>query len=68
MFEGEQEASRIIVPRFPPADGFSSLLPACSGVGLACFRIVSLIATRNSIPKRLRSSGRTPCLNGHFVW
>lgn len=68
MFEGEHNASRIIVPRLPSGDGFPSLLPACSGVGFASFSNVSLTATRKSIPKRLRSSGRTPRLNGHLVW
>ena len=68
MFDGEQVASSIIVPRFPFADGFPSFSSACSGVGLAPLTTTSLILLMKSIPKRLRSSGRMPCPNGHFVW
>ena len=53
---------------FSYVGGFSSFLSECSGVGFALFSSVAVMAMRDSIPKRLRSSGRTQCLNGHFVW
>ena len=68
MFDGEHVASRIIEPRFPFADGFSSLLSACSGVGLAFLTTTSLTSFMKSMPKRLRSSDRTSCPNGHLAW